>query len=228
MRPRVLPLLFSVSALAVSACGSDAAKQAATATKGDAFCVAAEKVNTDSNRLGGVIVAGKPDEVKAAYATLLAESNAALKVAPKDIEATLAATVKVQQQIADALEKAGWDVIGAAADPDVKALFDSASATGEKIDAYISTKCDIDTNATGGVGDGTIANLSDTEALDKLVDLYAISVGKQVTDDQRACLHKELDGKFTSESLNVVLTGGEMPANEQQDLGLAFITCGLA
>lgn len=222
-------LLVSLSVLALVGCGSDAVKQAATATEGDAFCVAAGKVNTDSSELSNIILTGKPDEVKAVYTKLLAESNAALRVAPKDIKDAVAQSVDAQTKIGDALGKYNWDVLKAGADPAIKPLFDAADSSSKTVDAYLTSKCGIAPDSTDGTNSGnTVAGLSDSEAIDKLVDLYAVGASKTVTDTQRACLHTELDGKFTLDSLNAILSGGTMDTTEQQALGLAFVKCGLS
>ena len=229
MRRHALPLLAIVGALALAACGSDAAKQAATASPGDAFCTAADKVNADSDSLTNVMFSGTPAEVEAAYTRLLGEAQAALKVAPKDIEDVIAKNVANEVKLGEALKQFNWDFLKAAQDPATKAMFESSSADSKAIDDYLTSKCGIAPDSTdGSSAPVTLAGLSNGEAVDKMVDLYAVNTGSVVTDEQRACVHTELDATFSVDALNAILSGVALDPAAQEALGQSLAKCGLS
>jgi len=229
MRFTALAAVLPIAALALSACGSDAAERAATASPGDAFCTAADKVNADSDSLTNVMFSGTPAEVEAAYTRLLGEAQAALKVAPKDIEDVIARNVANEVKLGEALKKFNWDFLKAAQDPETKAMFESSNTDSKAIDDYLTSKCGIAPDSTDGSSAGiTLAGLTNGEAVDKMVDLYAVNTSKVVTDEQRACVHTELDATFSVDALNAILGGVALDPAVQDALGQSLAKCGLS
>jgi hypothetical protein len=155
---RRLPLALSaLLVLSVAACGSDSSSssdtdggsdgKAATATAGDEFCVAAQQMNDTTTAFGIAALGGDSDAaaLEAAMKKVQADGAAVLAVSPTDIEAKVKTSVDAFDQVAVALEKAGWDFTAASADADFTALMTSADlkTNGDAIDAYLLEKCNI-------------------------------------------------------------------------------------
>jgi len=152
-----------------------------------------------------------------------------LKVAPSDIKDVVASNVANEVKLGEALKKFNWDFLKAAQDPATKAMFESSNTDSKAIDEYLSSKCGIAPDSTDGSSAGvTVAGLSNSEAVDKMVDLYAVNTSKAVTDEQRACVHTELDSTFSVDSLNAILSGAGMDPAAQEALGQSLAKCGLS
>ena len=143
------PLALSVvAAFSFVACGDDDAgsSQAATATTGDAFCVAGEKMSANLDALGEGFDAGDPVAIEAAMNVVLADGASISKIAPADIDTQVKASVESWGALAVVLEKNGWDIVAAANDPDFVSEEESAAleANGNEIEAYLAEKCGIE------------------------------------------------------------------------------------
>lgn len=138
----VVPVL----ALAAVACGDDAPARAATATKGDAFCTAAEKVDVLADSLGDSLFSGDPKVAETGMSALLAAAQGAQKIAPTDIKAVVDKNIDGYQQLQAGLKKFNWDADAAGADPDILALLTSEELTtnNETLSNYLADKCGID------------------------------------------------------------------------------------
>jgi hypothetical protein len=128
--------------LGVSACGSDAPSQAATATKGDAFCAAASAADTVGN---AVDFSSTADELKVTMQAAVDAAKAAQKVAPKDIQDTVDAAVKLQDQILALFSKYDFDIAKVQESEDGQAFFADTSqkAVGDELDQYNFDKCGV-------------------------------------------------------------------------------------
>jgi hypothetical protein len=232
VKPALASIALSVCALTLAACSSDA-KIAATATKGDAFCLAAQKVKTESKALSSLIVTGKPADLEAAFNKLLAEAKADVAIAPADAKAIFQKSIDLETQVGQALKKFNWDFLKAAQDPETRKQFDAIDAYKDD-ENYLLDKCGIATSSSSPTDTATPAlgssTLSSSEALDRMIDLYAIGTKKTVDPSVRVCLHAELDGKFTADILNKLVSGGSsaLDPTTMQNVGLAFVKCGLA
>lgn len=143
LRLLALPL---VAAATLVACGDDGgSSRAATATPGDAFCVAGEKMSANLDALGAAFDANDPAAVEAAMGVVLTEGASITKLAPADISAQMTLIVGTWDSVAAVLENNGWDIAAAAADPDFVTEEEGAAleATGDEIEAYLTDKCDI-------------------------------------------------------------------------------------
>jgi hypothetical protein len=152
---RLLPLALSaVLALSVAACGDDSSggstadgsDRPATATAGDAFCVAAEKMNASTTAFGVAALAQEDAAaLEAAMQTIQADGAAVLAAAPTDIEAEVRISIEAFDEVAAGLEKAGWDFAAATKDAEFAALMANADleTNGNTIDAYLLSNCNL-------------------------------------------------------------------------------------
>jgi|JI10StandDraft_1071094.scaffolds.fasta_scaffold705458_2 hypothetical protein len=147
MTRRFAVLALPLFALTVVACGDDESSpsRAATATEGDAFCTAAEKVDALSNSMGEALFGGDPAAAEAALAELVSAGEAAEKVAPTDIQQRVTTSIDGFQQLQTQLKKYNFDLAAAEADPEVLALLqnEELEANGDALDTYLSDKCGI-------------------------------------------------------------------------------------
>lgn len=149
MTRRFAVLALPLFALTVVACGDDdktsSPSRAATATKGDAFCTAAEGVDELSDAMSAVMASGDPVAFEASFDALIASAKAAEQIAPTDIAPTIAFANGFYEDLQVGLEKYGWDINAMAADPEYAALLQSeeVETNGNELDTYLSDKCGI-------------------------------------------------------------------------------------
>ena len=219
---RLLTLTVLMSTTALTACGSDAPSQAATAEPGDDFCVLAE----EARALGAAIDTSgtDPDVTKDQVEAALAASKAAAKRAPKDFEELAAKTVESQEKTVELLEKYDYNFIDAFTSEEGTALFNDEGfqESEEARDAYLDEKCEI--APTDNSGGPTLA--SGEEGIRQLFKLFALGTGAEVTDDQLDCLVGELSGVLTDEDL-AAITSGTGSTESNAAIGQAVITCGV-
>jgi len=142
-----IPVLVLVSS-ALVACGDDEKSsgggRAATAVKGDAFCVQAAKVD---EQMGGMdaMFGGDPAASEAALNSLIDEATKAEALAPTDIVDVLKLNVQGFRDLAAGLEKFDWDINAAGADPEFLALLENLELedASTKVESYLSEKCGI-------------------------------------------------------------------------------------
>ena len=139
--------LSLVSVLSIAACSDDdsGSSRPATAVKGDAFCVAGEKMSASLDALGAAFDSGDPATVEAAMGAVQTDGASVTKIAPGDISSQVSSIVDSWNSLAVVLEKNGWSLAAAMADPDFVSEEEAAAldATGSEIEAYLATKCGI-------------------------------------------------------------------------------------
>ncbi|MDO8391632.1 MAG: hypothetical protein Q7V57_14215 [Actinomycetota bacterium] len=140
------PIALSVvAAFSLAACSDDSSgsSQAATATLGDAFCLAGEQMNASLDALGAAFDTNDPATVEAAMNVVLADGASVSKIAPADIDSQVKSSVDSWNALAVVLEKNGWDIAAATNDPEFPSEEESAAleANGVAIEAYLAEKC---------------------------------------------------------------------------------------
>lgn len=141
--------LSIVVASTVVACGGDddsGSSRPATATSGDAFCLAGEQMASSLDALGAAFDTGDPAEVEAAMKVVLTDGASVTKIAPDDIHEQISSIVGTWGSLATVLEDNEWNLEAATADPDFLSEEESAGldATGSEIEAYLLAKCGLE------------------------------------------------------------------------------------
>jgi len=143
--------VLALASLALVACGDDdkssggGGVRAATAVEGDAFCTAAAAADVAGDSTSVAIDAGDPTGIKSAVDAAVAAAQAAQKLAPTDIAATVDNVVKVQLDIRDLFASNDYDLAAVAQDPAFAEMQADASVdeTATELDTYLEDKCGI-------------------------------------------------------------------------------------
>jgi len=139
--------VLTFASLFLAACGDDSStpSQAATAVKGDAFCIAAEAADKVGDDTGPAFDSGDPAAIETAVAAAMAATDSARKLVPKDIQATVDSVTAMQVKLRDLFAANDYDFTKVAADPafaEMQADTD-ASAQSAALDTYLKEKCGI-------------------------------------------------------------------------------------
>jgi len=140
--------VFALASFALAACGDDEKSssgggRAATAVKGDAFCVKATEV--DGLIANMAMAFGDSAATETALKALVDGATQAEALAPTDIADEVTVSVQGFRDLAAGLEKFDWDLEAASADPDFLALMEGteADAASARLETYLLEKCGI-------------------------------------------------------------------------------------
>lgn len=141
--------VLALASFALAACGDDdesgSGARAATATKGDAFCTAAAAADETGDGTSAALESGDPAVIKASVDASVAAAQAAQKLAPTDIAATVASVIEAQILVRDLFASNDYDLAAVAQDPafeELQANTEMADASTE-LDTYLEDKCGI-------------------------------------------------------------------------------------
>ena len=126
------------------ACGSDSPTQAATATKGDAFCTASQG-EFDAVKALPAAFNGTPESLKAAIGAVIAAGKSAQKVAPKDAQDLLSKAIAAQERMDKGLADFNYDMAAFGSSEAGQALIDDQTLSQQVNDLgdYLREKCGI-------------------------------------------------------------------------------------
>jgi hypothetical protein len=237
--------LVSVAAVSIAACGSSGG-QAATATKGDAFCNLAQTAKNDNDAFSNADPTDTA-KVKLELSGAIDSLSAAAAKAPKDIADTVKVLLAGEVELEGLLKANGYDFNKLAASDAGKKLIDNKpiKQAGTDFKKYLSDKCAIATDDTTpsdsttpadtvaptdtvASGDGSVDTIVDlgegAAAINKFLDFFELGTTTTLTQADRDCLVAELVDKITGAELNQAISGNPSES-VQLALGQAFITC---
>lgn len=182
--------------------GQGDAAEPATGDPGSDWCDAVRSAEQgEASPLDFDILGLSPEELEARFTDNIAVLEEWEAKAPPEISDQVTTLVDAFRTVVSLAEDAEWDLLALGTDPAFLAAFDTAEleAAADDIDRYSADVCGVDLGvaATGATESTmpTIPEPADGDAVAQFLAAFGLPPSF-LTDEQTACLNRELEGAF--------------------------------